>query len=209
VAGLLALASAVGCAGQSEHFNDRDWTKDHGIQTGAWREVETLFGEEESAVEQNFVPRGVRLDLTMAGKTTPDTRCNCLDVVIGSVGDKKFSWAGSKPLVGENQMAVAIRTEGSKCALPDAVKRRPSIQAVDLNGRDVVIIIEELPYDRPQALGAIVQKPHSEGHLYVRSRRYKNLVLPYAHQGFLQNDACLIKTDPREHHLQSGSGLSF
>jgi hypothetical protein len=205
----LALLSATGCAAQGEHFDDRDWTKDHGIQTGAWREVETLFGEEERDSDQNNALRGVRLDLTMTAKATPDTRCHCLDVVIGQPTEKKFAWAGPKPNVGSQQMALAIRTEGSKCTLPDGVRRRPSIQAVDTNGRDVIVVIEELPYDRPQALGAVIQKPHPEGRLYVRSRRFKNVVLPYAHQGLAQNGACLIKTDPREHHQQFGSGRRF
>lgn len=207
---VLACSGLLGCSGQSQHHDDRDWTKDHGIQTGAWREVETLFDAEESDVDRyNATPRGVRHDLSVANNVEPDTRCHCIDVVIGRPGDAKFTWAGRKPKISQNHLAIAIKTEGSKCGLPDGTPRRPSIQAVDTTGKDVVLVIEELPFDRPQALGAVVQKPDPEGSLWVRPRTYKNRVLPYARGVEDRSSRCLIKTDKNEHHLNLRSGQHF
>ncbi len=210
---VLACSSVVACAGQGQHHDDRDWTKDHGIQTGAWREVETLFGAEERDVDRyKATPRGVRHDLTFANNTEPDTRCNCVDVVIGRVDDTKFAWAGRKPKLSHEHITVAIKTSGSKCSLPDGTPRRPSIQAVDVRGRDVIVVIEELPYDRPQALGAVVQKPGPEGNLWIRAKKYKHRTLPYAHgvdKSGHHSSRCLVKTDKREHHLHIRSRRNF
>ncbi len=204
----MACSAWLGCAAQSQHHDDRDWTKDHGIQTGAWREVETLFSLEDSDADQyDATPRGVRHDLTFAANAEPDTRCHCIDVVVGNANEGKFAWAGSKPRVSQKNLLVALKTDGSKCSLPEGTPRRPSIQAVDIVGQDVVIVIEELPYDRPQALGAVVQKPGPEGNLYVRPRKYKNRVLPYARG--VQTSQCLIKTDKREHHTQSTRNIEL
>jgi hypothetical protein len=205
---MAASSALIGCSAQSQHYDDRDWTKDHGIQTGAWREVETLFDAAESDVDRyTATPRGVRHDLSMAANARPDTRCHCLDVAIGGPNEPQFSWAGRRPKIAQQHLVVAIKTQGSKCSLPDGTKRRPSIQAVDVSGHDVIIVVEELPFDRPQALGAVVQKPYPDGNLYVRPAKYKNRVLPYARTG--SSDRCLIKTDKRAHHLQIRSGRHF
>jgi hypothetical protein len=207
---VVACASSIGCAAQGTHYDDRDWTKEHGIQTGAWREVENLFDAESDDVDKyNSTPRGVRHDLTFAKNAVADTRCHCLDVVIGVPSDPRFSWAGVRPKISENHIAVAIRTDGSTCSLPAGTTRRPSIQAVDVVGHDVIIVIEELEFDRPQALGAVIQKPYPDGHLWVQPRVYKNRVLPYARGTGNQATRCLIKTDKREHHLNIRSGQHF
>lgn len=207
---VLACSTWLGCAAQSQHHDDRDWTKDHGIQTGAWREVENLFGAEESDVDRyDATPRGVRHDLTYATNAEPDTQCNCLDVVIGRPSEGKFAWAGGKPKISQNHLVIALKTDGSKCSLPDGTPRRPSIQAVDISGDDVIVVIEELPFDRPQALGAVIQKPRPDGNLWVRPRKYKNRVLPYARGTAQQSGHCLVKTDKREHHQQFRSGTDF
>jgi hypothetical protein len=182
----LLAPAVVGCGAQSENFDDRDWTKDHGLQTPgaeqgeAWREVETLFGADESDVdrfEQSL--RGVRHDLTMKADAKPDVRCSCLDIAIGDTRDARFHWAGSRPMISGKNMAIAVRTEGSSCR-DRRDNRRPSIMAVDSTNGDVTIVIEELTFERPQALGAIIKKPSLNGELYVRSQKYKNQKLPYA-----------------------------
>lgn len=207
---LVACTTLFGCAVDAQHHEDRDWTKEHGIQTGAWREVETLFAaEDRDADRYKSTPRGVRHDLSFSKNARPDTRCHCLDVIIGKPDDPKFAWAGRRPKISHKHIALAIKTNGSKCSLPDGTARRPSIQAVDVVGEDVIIVIEELPFDRPQALGAVVQKPYPDGNLWVRPRKYKNRVLPYARGVQDRTTRCLIKTDKRQHHLNIRSGRHF
>ena len=175
---VVALAGLAGCAAQSENFDDRDWTQEKASEGGAWREVESMSGAQEQAEINNksYELRGVRHDLMMAANAKPESRCTCIDVVVGRPSQGKFRWAGERPAVSPNHLVVALRTQGSECA--DARKnRRPSIQAVDHRGNDVIVVIEELTFDRPQALGAIVRKPNADGGLFVRPAG-KNV--PYA-----------------------------
>ena len=197
--------SVAGCGAQSENFDDKDWTKDHGIQTAPWREVESMFSDQESNADQfKFSLNGVRHDLTLKADGKPTTRCTCLDVAVGRPGDPRFVWAGRRPRVSGKDMVIALRTEGSNC--PNAPKgRRPSIQGVDTRGDDVIVLIEELPYDRPQALGAIIVKPGHQGRLYVKAVTTK---LPYARTKSGAN-VCYIDTDPRQHHQQVRAGRRF
>jgi hypothetical protein len=204
-----ALAAFVsGCGAQSENFDDKDWTKQHGIQRAPWRDVESLFGQGETDADMfKYALNGVRHDLTLGEKAKPDTRCTCLDVVIGKAGDPRLTWAGKRPKVAGKDMVIAVRTDGSKC--PGASdKRRPSIQAVEARGADVTIVIEELTYDRPQALGAVISKPGHLGHLYVRSANNRLGKLPYGRtvQG---TNICRIDTDIRAHHQQIRAGRRF
>jgi hypothetical protein len=203
---VLALLGAVvsGCGAQSENYDDKDWTKQHGIQSAPYREVESLFSAEESDADQfKFSLNGVRHDLTMKAGIKPDTRCTCLDVAIGPPGDPRFVWAGKRPKVSGKDMVIAVRTEGSKCEGP--AKRRPSIQAVDTRGDDVTVVIEELGYERPQALGAIIVKPGHGGRLYVRAAKKS---LPYA-RTVAGSNICRIETDLRKHHQQVRAGRRF
>ncbi|RLB46824.1 MAG: hypothetical protein DRI90_26975 [Deltaproteobacteria bacterium] len=178
---LLCMAVlAQGCAGHNEFRNDADWSKDKGVESGKWREIESLFDAAGGQAENpDQALRGVRHDLSMVAKQAPDVRCSCLDVVVGRPQDPKFRWAGQRPSISHKNMVIAFRTKGSEC-LGASPNRRPSIQAVDVAGRDVIIVIEELPYNRPQALGAIVKRPRPGGALYVRSRKSKKIKLPYA-----------------------------
>jgi hypothetical protein len=203
-----AGAVLLACGAQSENYDDQDWTKDHGLQSGAWREVETLFSAAESDADRyNQTLRGVRHDLTPRSGAEPTTRCTCLDVIIGKPSDPRFAWADTPPALSDKTMALAVRTEGSNCPNGPA-KRRPSIQAVEERGGNVTVVIEELGYDRPQALGAVIPKPALEGALYVRAASSKHQRLPYA-ATVHGNNICRVVTDPNQHHQQIRSGRRF
>lgn len=161
----LALVALSGCAAQSENYDDKDWTVDHGKEDGAWREAESLFGESEAQVDNfNYEPRSVRHDLTMKPQAPADARCGCMDVAAGQPGQTKFAWAGDQPPVSPNDMVIALRPQACQGA---ASGSRPSIKAVDKRGKDVVVVIEELVVNRPQQLGAIIPRPLQAGELYV------------------------------------------
>jgi hypothetical protein len=122
----------------------------------------------------------VRHDLSMSLQAAPTARCTCLDVAVGAATDPRFRWVADIPALAPDQIAVAARTEGSTCGAPSDRARRPSIFAVDQVNGDTVIVIEELPSDRPQALGAIVPMPSNGGSIYVRARSDKGHVAMYA-----------------------------
>ncbi len=199
----------LGCGAQSENFDDRDWTKDSGLQSGAWREVETLFSASESDADRyNRSLRGVRHDLTLRSGGEPTTRCTCLDVAVGRPSDPRFAWAEKRPNLSDKNLVFALRTEGSNCPNGPA-RRRPSIRAVEERRGNVTVVIEELSYDRPQALGAVIPKPSANGALYVRAGdKKRHQRLPYAAtvQG---SNVCRIDTDPVAHHRQIRSGRRF
>ena len=194
VVAILTVASAGwGCAAQAEAYDDRDWTVAHGDEGGKWREVEALFGEEADADNGKHVLQGVRHDLTLAKAAQPTVRCSCMDVVVAPSTSDKFRWAGERPLAKGTQLAVAVRTDGAKC--PDGVpsKRRPSIFAIDAQGPHIIVVIEELTYDRPQALGAVIAQPKPGGSVWLRSRTYRKKRLPYGWTG-LTNTMCKVHT---------------
>ncbi|MEM9692810.1 MAG: hypothetical protein AAGA56_09715, partial [Myxococcota bacterium] len=92
--------------------------------------------------------------------------------------------------ISPEAIVLALRTDNSLC--PNGREgRRPSIQAVDVQGDNVVVVVEELGRDRPQALGAIIKKPGPGGSVYVRPRRYRKRKLPYAHSAD-RYDRCRI-----------------
>jgi hypothetical protein len=189
---------ASGCAAQSDQFDDRDWTKDNGIQSGAWREVETLFGDAATdRLKDDFTLRGVRHDVSLGGAAAPDTRCTCLDVAVGAADDPRFEWAEERPKVAPDQIVVAMRTEGSQCQ-NQPERRRPSIRGVELKGEDVIVTVEELALDRPQALGAVVRKPGPRGRLWFRPALKGKVHVPYA-RGAVAPFMCIIDTTAMHH----------
>jgi hypothetical protein len=179
----------AGCAAQSEFYDDRDWTREKGAEEGAWREVESL-GDEASGptVASGADLPSVRHDLSMAANAKADVRCNCVDVAIGRPADPRFLWAGDEANISGMDMVVAFRTQTTNCRETLTLTRRPSIQAVDTSGNDVVVVIEELPAGRPQALGAIVRRPGPRGRLFVRPR-YRHL--PYG-RSYANATSCYV-----------------
>ncbi len=115
---------------------------------------------------------GVRHDLMLANGPH-DARCSCLSVEVGRPNDPAFFWAGGTPDVSSDAIIVAIGARGIACpgGDPDDRRRRPSISAVDQEGEDIVIEIEDLPEGRPLASGAIIPRPGSRGSIYVTPRR--------------------------------------
>lgn len=121
---------------------------------------------------------GVRHDLLLSPAVPHTEVCSCLAVAVGGLGDKRFAWQNGAPPNENDLMAVAISTNGVKCeGGPDESLRRPSISAVDREGQDVVIEVEELPASRPLATGAVFVKPGPTGGVYVRPRNNRS---PYA-----------------------------
>jgi hypothetical protein len=122
---------------------------------------------------------GVRHDLALATSPSPKERCSCLAVEVGEATSPKFQWAASAPDVGADAVVVALSARGVSCpgGNPNEAKRRPSISAVDQEGNDVIVEVEELPAGRPLASGAVIPKPQAGGRVYFKPRTPK---VPYA-----------------------------
>ncbi|HTN85067.1 MAG TPA: hypothetical protein VL242_15315 [Sorangium sp.] len=122
---------------------------------------------------------GVRHDLALARAAAPKERCSCLAVEVGEARDPRFQWAAGAPETGADTLAVALSARGVSCpgGPADEESRRPSISAVDQEGNDVIIEVEELPPGRPLATGAVIPRPAPGGAIYVKARSAK---VPYA-----------------------------
>ena len=122
---------------------------------------------------------GVRHDLSLARAESRKERCSCLAVEVGEARDPRFQWAAGAPETGADTLAIALSARGVPCpgGAPDEESRRPSISAVDQEGSDIVIEVEELPAGRPLATGAVIPRPAPGGAIYVKGRSAK---IPYA-----------------------------
>ncbi len=177
--GGVGLSLLLACGAAKDSFGDPGWSEDQHHRV-AGRDATSLFQSEVAEVDRSqFVLRGVRHDLAVSATATLTARCRCLDVVVGAAMEPRFRWAGERPSVAPDDAIVAIRTEGSQCPRDVRADRRPSIQAVDLVEGHVIVTVEELPTDRPQALGAVIPSPAEGSAIYVRSAKRKK-ALPYA-----------------------------
>jgi hypothetical protein len=172
-----SLGTLVACGHMKA---DAAWTE-AGEEKRAGRGTEVLGEEPELTSADGGVSTallGVRHDLGLPeGQHT--ARCNCLAVEVGEARDKRFRWQASVPDVGNDAMVIAISPRGVTCpgGEADEGKRRGSISAVDRDGADVLVEVEEVPEGRPIASGAVIPRPGAGGSVYVRP---KNRKIPYA-----------------------------
>jgi hypothetical protein len=100
-------------------------------------------------------------------------------VEVGDPKDPRFQWAAGAPEIGSEAVALGLSARGVPCpgGAAEEEKRRPSISAVDQEGNDVIVEVEELPEGRPLATGAVLPKPAQGGAIYVKGQSAK---VPYA-----------------------------
>jgi hypothetical protein len=68
-------------------------------------------------------------------------------------------------------MAIAIAADGVACSAPGYAPLRASISAVERQGDDVVLIVENVHEGRPVMHGALAVRPGSNGAIVVRARQ--------------------------------------
>jgi hypothetical protein len=178
----LAGASFVGCGSEQHWSTDPSWQGQDAPRTQGASDIEatnltpTTPNSDDSRGQSWF---GVRHDLSMRPGTPRTLACGCLAAEVGMPGKQAFLWDGQVPTVGPDAVIVAISAHGVECpAEPDESKRRASISAVDRDGDDVVIEIEELPEGRPLALGAVIPKPGAGGAVYLQPKNKKVRFVP-------------------------------
>jgi hypothetical protein len=179
-------AMAVGCGGGTHWSAENSWLGDEPKASPSSRPDSSAEAPQVSATPPSSGGTtgwvGVRHDLSINPKTAKTARCTCLAVEVGEATDAKFTWdTGTPSSAAPDTLAIAISPRGVPCPGGDAdeTKRRASISAVDRNGSDVTVEIEELPEGRPIATGAIIKRPAAGGSVFVRGR---NARLPYARE---------------------------
>jgi hypothetical protein len=172
--GAACVASALGTSacGSTARGSDSDWSAEPETRTKRLRDTETLSAPPETLDKGPTAVLGVRHDLMLSA--TPHTaRCNCLSVEVGRPGDPMFFWAGGAPDIPYDAVTIAVGARGIPCqgGDPDDRRRRPSISAVEQEGDDIFVEIEDLPEGRPLASGAIIPKPGPKGGVFVFPRK--------------------------------------
>jgi hypothetical protein len=109
-----------------------------------------------------------------------EANCQCVAGVVGFGNEPFFQWFGEKPFIGSDALVVAISAEGIPC---EQKGRGPSIAAIDRDGQDVVVVLEEFKDTRPIARGAIIPNPGSGGSVYLRARGKAPYGRPFPGQG--------------------------
>ena len=107
--------------------------------------------------------------------------CECVAALVGSGREPDFDWHGERPGIGPDALVVAISAEGIPCARKG---RGPSIAAIDRDGDNVVVVLEEFKDSRPIALGAIIPNPGPHGSVFLRARGNAFYGRPSSNQGY-------------------------
>lgn len=180
VSGLCFLA----CGGSRRPAADEFWSTEQEQDPRPMRETQELSGvapaEPSATAQKPEELLGVRHDVEIAPSAPHDASCACLAVAVGDPGDARFQWQAGAPKLGSSATTIAVSAKGVACPGVAGDAHRPSISAVDRDGSDVLVEVEELPPGRPLASGAIIPKPGPGGSVYVRP---KNKTVPYAQPG--------------------------
>lgn len=178
----IACAAAflgAGCGGGQQTSESAWGTELPPAEGQALRETDTLDAPAPEPLDKKPEPKNalsVRSDLGLSpqASTTP---CPCLRVAVGNPSDSSFQWFAGMPKSAPDTLAIAISASGIECpgGEADESKRRPSISAIDIDGNDLIIEVEELPLGAPQASGALLPPPGPGGSIYVRAREGRGI----------------------------------
>lgn len=195
LAALAAIAAAAAaCSGSNHATADAFWNTGPAEEERSrpLRQTEELSSTSPTpltAESESPAWVGVRHDLMLAPSPDRKAKCTCLAVEVGDPKDPKFQWVAGPPDSTHDTMAIALSARGVDCpgGQQDEEKRRPSISAVDQEGNNVIVEVEELPQGRPLATGAVIPKPAAGGGIYIKGR---TSALPYARPG--TNGPCKV-----------------
>ena len=95
--------------------------------------------------------------------------CRCLAVAYGAPSDGKFVWQAGTPATDHDTIAIAIAADGVSCA-SGAPLGRASISAIEREGTDIVVVVENVGLGRPIMRGALTPSPGPNGAIVVRTR---------------------------------------
>lgn len=182
----LAAAGLASCGGTQQRGNDMSFNPE--VEQDVPAATSTELSERDDEMKKALpTPEtkvelpllGVRPDLALSASAPKTARCPCLSVEVGAATDPMFQWQAGPPQTTPRSLAIAVSSRGVECpgGEQDDTKRQPSISAVDIEGNDVIVEIEELREGPPLASGALIPEPGPGGAVYVRPRGKK---LPYA-----------------------------
>lgn len=111
---------------------------------------------------------GVTHDLSLSAGTARTPACRCLAVAYGHPSDGKFTWQAGTPSGDHDTVAIAIAADGVACT-NGAPPLRASIAAVEREGSDIVLVVENVGVGRPIMRGALAAYPGPNSAIVVRT----------------------------------------
>ena len=111
---------------------------------------------------------GVARDLSLSAGSPHEAVCRCLAVAYGAPNDAKFTWQAGPPAAQRDTIAIAIATDGVACP-SGSPPVRASISAVEREGSDIVLVVENVGVGRPIMRGALALWPGPNGAIDVRT----------------------------------------
>ena len=112
---------------------------------------------------------GVVHDLSLAPGAPRTAVCRCLAVAHGAPNDGRFVWQAASPAADHDTIAIAIAADGVSC--PSGTPPvRASIAAIEREGADIVVVVENVGEGRPIMRGALAAPPGPNGAISVRTR---------------------------------------
>lgn len=125
------------------------------------------LNQQQEAAGPKYALLGARHDLNYA--TEPKEDCRCLAVAAGQPNDARFSWEAAVPLLDQtSQLVVALTSQSISCSKAKKDSLGASYQGYEVEGDDVIVIVEEAKAGRPLTAGGIVPRPTGQGALFVR-----------------------------------------
>ena len=112
---------------------------------------------------------GVVHDLSLSSSAPRSAACRCLALAFGPPSDAKFTWQAGPPAGDQDAIAIAIAVDGVACA-SGPPQARASISAVEHEGTDIVLVVENVGQGRPIMRGALTPSPGPNGAIVVRTR---------------------------------------
>jgi hypothetical protein len=114
---------------------------------------------------------GVVHDLMLAPAAQRTAACQCLAVGYGPPSDPKFVWHVGAPRTDPGTIALAVAADGVACSARGYAPLLASISAVQNDGDDLVLTMENVRDGAPVVHGALVVPPAPGGALVIRARR--------------------------------------
>ena len=112
---------------------------------------------------------GVVHDLSLAAGAPRAAVCRCLAVAYGAPSDGKFTWQAGPPAGDHDTIAIAIAADGVACP-SGTPPLRASISAIEHEGTNIVLVVENVGVGRPIMRGALAASPGPSGAIVVRTR---------------------------------------
>ncbi|MCH2109054.1 MAG: hypothetical protein MK135_06980 [Polyangiaceae bacterium] len=182
----VASAALIACKAQAEAKTQTKTEVDHGVNfdienSQAWNMEEEPLGDGSTDSTSSAASGETTTNPAQAGQSSAlfgarhdvflsnaeGSTCRCLAVALGQPSDQRLTWTGLMPqLNASTQFILALGSEGLNC---DFQGGPASYAGYEVQGKNVVVTVEEAKDGRPITHGAIIPRPSEGGQLLIHA----------------------------------------